>query len=552
MEKNVIIPSGFLNCKNLEIHILRADLATHVSDEKGREMWWFGSDPPDGIPSPKEFIEAIEKNSLRKYAPPWAAVVKGAGEEGIWACTDPIGLEHLFIRNCCEKIIISTDGIASAAFSPAHLNPVAAYELIVRGNPQRGRTLFSEVTLVDPAIVIQLGEKLQFRSYWQPPELSPIDFDSAVDMYTDAVKKAVVKQWKSEDMQELTAGKDSMLVLSALLSEDLPIQTWTHGMRDDEDMVGAQERANIFGISHKPIFIEPTYDFQPDEIMDIARKFLRASNGLANILPYWNLPWVIHRLDSDGSISGVCGEAFRGFYYKWACKGMLPRTVGEWFLLHGKIREEMFFDNPIFMKEIGIKGRTVIKEDLKEVLKNNSHYWYGMDGYYLMQRMHHCLGTICSASGKWGSVRAPLADPLVLDCFPFVPIELREHSRLVDMATQKLLKSRFKKENSSGNRPNLTNNLLKVLTKTKEIRGAHIKKEHAIPVIKLLNSNLGALSLDTNKMLTRGLYNIKRLKQYTENLDSGHSIPSLIGAILTIELAAREIQGAFAGIDNSF
>ncbi|GAX61229.1 Mu-like prophage FluMu protein gp28 [Candidatus Scalindua japonica] len=538
--------------KKRKIHIVRADLALYQRDEDGRELWWFGSDPPEGIPSPKEVVSAIQERHLRDFPPPWAVILRGKIEEGAWICTDTIGLQHLFLRHIGDDdVVVGADALAVASFASVHIDPIGAYELMARGNPQGGRTLFTEVECISPSTLIPLDSNLKKIVYWFPKDPSYTNHRNAVDIYTNAVKKAVVRHWRDCDVQELTAGRDSLLVLSALLSEDIPVRTWTHGCSGDPDMIGAKRRSSQLGVPHQAIFLDRLKDIDPDEGMSLAKKYLRASGGMVNMLQYWHLPWVLDQLDSKGSITGVGGEVFRGFYYEWIGNGKIPISIGKWFLLHGKIREMMPFANPIILTEIAKAGDKVIREELKTFLSQAPFYWHRLDIYYLLHRMHHFAGTTFSAVGRWRTVRMPLFDPSVIDCLSIIPIELRQWSSgLAEEATRQFLKNKPFENESSYSYESLNYRIVKLLKRIKQLRGTYFSGYMENLARLILNSKEVDSLLNIDEMVTGNLYNKKIFNRYVNKIKQDDFIPLLIGSILTIELAAREVGSIYSSIDK--
>lgn len=542
----------YLEIDNRKLYVVEDHLSVHRRDEIGNELWWFGSNPPSGIPTPAEFIESVINSQIRQYPPPWAAIAKATdGSKKAWICTDPIGLQHLFIRYVGRDIVVGTDVFKMASFKQVHIDPISAYELMTRGNPQSGRTLFSEIKCLPPATLINIGTTVENTTYWSPPDPSPIETSKAIDIYANAVKSAVLRHWKEGDVQELTAGRDSMMILSALLNEGIPIHTWTHGRIEDPDMLGAKERASLLRVPHQAIYLEPLQEIQSEETLETVMKYLKASNGLANILEYWHLPWVLEKLEGKGSITGVGGEVFRGFYYEWAGKGRLPKWLGRFFLLHGKIREAMPFSNPIIRSDIVKKGNKVIQGDFYNSLRDEPCYWHSLDTYYLMHRMHHFAGTTFSAVSRWKNVRMPLFDPEVIDCLQMIPIELRHWSSgLVKEVTNRFLKGKSLSNSSTYSYEDFLHRITKLVKRIQQLRGTHFRGYSETLAKKVLSLEEIKGILNCNTMLTSDLYNKTLLKRYIENIENGSPIPIPLGAILTIELAAREVGSSFHGIGS--
>jgi hypothetical protein len=530
-----------------QVFITGETLTTHKTDDEGRQIWWFGSAPVDGVPLPGEFLRNLQAKNLRKIGPPWAAIAVGTKDEGTWACTDAIGLQHLFLRNVGKDIIVGPDVFQLAACSPVHLDPIGAYELFCRGNPQEGRTLFSEIRLIPPACQIRLDTPYTEYIYWSLPRPSPSDPEHAITTFVDAVIKAVAKNWCPGYVLELTGGRDSMLNLAAYLEAGIRVDTWTHGRKDDFDMVAASVRAKSLGLAHQPIFSEALQELSPSEAGSLAIDFLNASGGQANVLEYWHLRWVLEQLKGTSSISGVGGEVFRGFYYEWTGRGRLPRWLVDLMLLRGKARHSMPFPAAFLDKRFKNIGEEAVHEELRALLEYRNTSYHSLDEYYLSKRMHHFCGTTWSTTGRWHPVRAPLFDPGVIDCLSLVPTELRDRSRLVDEATRRLLRNP-----PSVSLPKLqkTKQIVRLYRKIRNARGAVFGDFQNVTARLVLNSPQAKSALVVDDMRTGSLYNKAFLRRYIAKTMAGKQAISLpLGALLTIELSARAVGNAFKGID---
>ncbi len=530
-----------------QVYITGETIGIHKTDNEGRQIWWFGSDPPEGIPSPGAFIKSIQAKHLRKIAPPWAAVAAGTKEEGAWACTDAIGLQHLFIRKVGKDVIVGPDVFKLAECAPVYLDPIGAYELFCRGNPQEGRTLFSDVCLIPPATQIRLDTPYTVDAYWSLPQPSPGHPEYAIKAFIDAVIKAATKNWRPGYALELTGGRDSMLNLAAYLKAGIPVKTWTHGLKGNFDMAAARARAKSLGVPHQPIFTECLEELSPSEAGNLAINFLNASGGQANILEYWHLCWILQQLKATGSISGVGGEVFRGFYYEWTGRGVLPKCITELMLLRGKARHSMPFPASFLDKRFIQLGEPAVHDELRQLLEYRKTSYHSLDAYYLAKRMHHFCGTTWSATGRWRPVRAPLFDPDVIDCLSLVPIEFRFHSRLVDEVTRRLLG-----DLPSVSLPKLqkTRRIVRLYRKVKNARGAVFEGFRNVTASLVLNSPQAVCALEIDDMRTGSLYNKSVLRGYLAKTMAGRRPISLpLGALLTIELAARAVGDAFRGID---
>jgi hypothetical protein len=532
------------------IRLLNTERCANRRQADGCEMWWFGGEPPEGIPDAGVFIESVIRGEARKYPPPWAAVAYSQKAGRCWICSDPIGLQHLFIRRKGKVIWVGPACLKVANVESVTIDPIGAYELLSRGNPQGGRTLFSEIRCLDAATVIEVQtNRIKERQYWWPPESDPIGYEEAIGTYCDAVREAVVRHYKADDVQELTAGRDSLMILSALLHEGIRPRVWTLGEREDPDLLGASRRAKQLGVEHIQIRLEPLLEKRSEEVVGLVKRYLLASGGQTDAVNYSHLPWVLDQLGASGSITGVGGEVFRGFYYQWVGKGVVPLWLGKRFLLHGKIKAQMPFANHVIKQEIARLGNAVIVSDINQVFDSYKDIWHCLDVYYLMHRMHYFAGCTFSSTGQWTKVRMPLFDPRVLDCLAKVPIGLRHWSGgLVKEVTKRMLpEKRLEDEHtfSCETTPFRVKRLGQRLVR--ELRGGYYRGLWQRLARLVFEDKWVLRCLDPADMISTELYNANELRILIRRVQSGAPIPLILGGILTIEMAARAANSEMAG-----
>jgi hypothetical protein len=533
------------------LDVLGTDEAHIQADAEGNSLFWYGSEPPTGLPTPKDFIAAIRSGGLLRYAPPWAAIAISRHEQTAWICTDFLGLKHFFSRSEKTGIAVGPEALALAARGPSMIDPIAVYELFSRGNPQGGRTLFKEVDCIAPATIIKVTDTITRARYWRFPQLDPVDEATAIDMYSKAVRAASARHWRPGFRQELTAGRDSMMVLAALLSEGVNVRCWTHGTHESHDLLGAQERAIHFVVDHQPVYIEPLLAADPEEAASLAVWFLNASSGMANIGEYWHLPWVLRKLDSTGTVTGVGGEVFRGFYYQWAGRGVLPPALGRQLLIRGKIKEMMSFPNGILTRSIRSRGDRAVKADVPDTLRGDA-YWHMLDGYYLTSRMHHFAGTTFSATGRLRKVVTPLFDPDVISCIAHVPIELRQWgSGLAAAVTKDCLSRIGKAALQTPLQDSKTSQLKRLARRVRQLRGTHFQGVASDVANLLFRSSAFRALARHDQLLTAGLYNPPVYERLMRRTSSAEDLPIFLGAIATVEWAARSIGSSYKGICDS-
>ena len=526
----------------INVTICNTDESLYTCDENGVELWWFGSIPTDLVPNPSIFLNSVLKNKLRDFSPPWAAIINNKKINKVWIVTDYLGLFHLFYYKNKNCVIIGANALTIAKKVSSNIDPIGIYEMIFRGNPQRGHTLFEEIKCLSPAVLIEIGKTIKKDNYWQIPNYTPVKVEDAIKLFIDAVRLSVKKQWNENDVQELTAGRDTMMLLSTYMYLGIPIKTWTHGFHYSKDLIGANDRAKRFNIKHQVIQREQISQLSIDQIFNYAQIFLNASSGMANIFEYWHLAPVLEKVDGKGTITGVGGEVFRGFYYQWAGKGFLPKSVARKLLHHGKIMEMMPIANSILKKDICRQMNSEIENEIDNALNFTNDYWYNLDAYYLKNRMHYFAGTTFSATNHWINVRMPLFDPVVIDCLPLIPTKIKKWGNgLSKIVTENNLNNFNNSNDLKLSNEVFNERLVKLKNRViHESKGTYFQNDTIIRKM-IQDKNIHNL-LEYSDMLTADIYNKQKFIKLINNIDLGSSIPLFIGAIMTAELSARQVM----------
>jgi hypothetical protein len=164
--------------------------------------------------------------------------------------------------------------------------------------------------------------------------------------------------------------------------------------------------------------------------------------------------------------------------------------------------------------------------------------------------MHHFAGTTYSATRHWGKVCVPLAHPLVLEQLRFVPVEWRESSRLFKAATLLLLGKR-------GVPPALPaqkrSRLEKLSGAAKRFspRGNRLKGRQLKVFTRMLEADELRSVLQSETLRSADLFRKAPYTRCFQALADRAGLLSIVGALLTIEMAARELGSGFDGVDFS-
>lgn len=526
-----------------EIIIIPDSELQFFEDDEGRKAWVFSKNQYIKTYLIKNLSNFIH-NGIKKIPPPWAAVIKGINNEGTIIYTDIYGLQHLYLRIIDKKVYVGTNLIEIASIDDVHINNTAVFELMSRGNPQQERTIFKEIKSLFGAQKIKIGNKITKESYWKFKEPDPLNENDIIDLFSKTLSKVIQNRYSEKTVLELTAGRDSMLMLSAFLKEKLPIKTWTHGFSDSFDLLGAQARAKHFGISHQSIYLEPLLNLKPQDYYLLFDEFLTRSQGMANVLEYWVLPWILKQVNASKSITGVGGEVFRGFYYEWMGKRFLPKRMGRYFLIHGKLRQHMPYTPDYLNNEIKDVSYKLLEDELASIASYSSNFWQSLDIYYLRHRMHHFAGTTFSTVRHWCEPELPLFDPELIELLPLIPIKLRSnYNGINDAVTHKFLNELKLSEKKNEFAVTTMSRGIKLAKRLKQLHGTWITSKNQLFAWKILKVPEIRDMLDIGKMKTAHLYNPIKFGNTIKSIYRNEKeIPLPIGASLTIEALCRKIK----------
>ena len=534
-----------------DISILYSESCTKSINNDGKCVWWFGSCKENKIPTSHQLISLIKSNSLSTLPPPWAAIIKGADNEGLWICTDIIGLQHLYYYQDQNRIIISDSSIEiGKTIGNTKIDAIALFELMCRGNPQKGRSILKKIDMVANATTIHISGDITINQYWKYPEPEICGAAESIDVFAKNVRESIRNQYHDDDVQELTAGRDSLMLLSAYLAEGIKIKTWTHGFKNSPDLIGAKERAKIYNVDHQTVALEPLLEIDAEKALEYLMKFISATSGNANALEYWHLPWILERVDGNGSISGMGGEVFRGFYYEWIGKGKIPLFIGKELMLRGKIREHMPFTSKVVRSDLAKIGSAIIRKDVWESLRQEKCIWDSLDRYYLMNRMQYFAGTTFSGVSRWKKVRLPLFSTNVIACLHKIPYESRGWSAgITHSVTEMYFRSIKKTIMTPPSYETKNYRIAKLIGRFKQLEGTFFFANEETLIRKILKTEtiknlLEYKTLKIGPILNKNQYNIMKDRVY-----SGGRIPIYLGAIITAELIAHELGSDYAGIE---
>ncbi|WP_052256868.1 hypothetical protein [Salinicoccus sp. YB14-2] len=173
--------------------------------------------------------------------------------------THVVRAEGVFIFENSEKIIVGTDPLIVSVFSSDKLEPdfdasnfISFFE---QGYFADENTPFKNVVSLPPNTHVQINKEVNYtdldNTYDTAFQGLPTE-DFFNEISTNFLNSFDIVQDKSKTIRSgLTGGKDSRLVLLALINKGFNIQTHTTGFPDHPDVIIAQQLAELLEIPHK-------------------------------------------------------------------------------------------------------------------------------------------------------------------------------------------------------------------------------------------------------------------------------------------------------------
>ena len=202
-------------------------------------------------------------------------------------CTSVVSLPAVYLYRNAGMVIITTDIYLLAQLPGIDLrfDLESIIDLCNIGHPDKGKTLFADVTLLPAGNQVQLSNgQIKITPFWQPPRLEPMaTLGEYVEQQAENLKKAVRRLDWSNSFLSLTGGLDTRAILSLLLDQEdikeLPACTIS-GPNLSLDARMAQAICSNLGLSHYVIRLDDTF---LANLPEYTQKASMLSGGLASL-----------------------------------------------------------------------------------------------------------------------------------------------------------------------------------------------------------------------------------------------------------------------------
>ncbi|HEX3958573.1 MAG TPA: asparagine synthase-related protein [Trebonia sp.] len=272
-----------------------------------------------GENQPARVSRAAESPPLASQAGTiWAEPSAEASRALLRARTSLTRVDPVYVAGVPGGVILSDRAMwaASAAGRLGEPDPLHACALLGGpGYPLGGATPFAGIRAADGATSLEaLGGSLLER-----PADVPDNQPAGAARVAAALIAAVAPLRSATEPVELslTGGKDSRLVVAALVAAGVPVRARTHGFPQHPDVVVAAEVARVLGIKH-----DVRTPATPEARIDVATR-IRATVLVADgmLSAFENVGRPDHSPSSVVTAGGHGGELLRGGYAETAAGG---------------------------------------------------------------------------------------------------------------------------------------------------------------------------------------------------------------------------------------
>jgi asparagine synthase (glutamine-hydrolysing) len=352
--------------------------------------------------------------------------------------TDYFGAFQLFHDN--ELRFFSTSFLSAAKALPSlRFDPQAVYEFAFNVVPIGDDTIFSDLKMLGPDRLAELGEGGAVLH-----DLAKPLPDKAVEMpLQDRIKRhceqlsAVVRRHIAASNKvncALSGGLDSRLVLAALRAEGCEPGVFVYGVPESEDVRTALEIGRKQGFHVDWLHKEDYQVVEPDGFHEQVERNFHEYDALPNFGALFDNGGNAAARDArfeDGALtaSGGCGETYRNFFFV-ADRPMSASALARTFFARYALRDvTQAFDERLFLRGIEDKilaglGGPGVRSPLPRAL---------IEQAYPRVRCRSGFGKEISLEGRYGTYLMPFLDHQVVAEAMTLPMNLKNAGRFEAM-----------------------------------------------------------------------------------------------------------------------
>lgn len=250
---------------------------------------------------------------------PFMILLRDGRDGAIHLVTDLTGSHHVYRRELAGTTFLSGSSLLLAALDDVQLDPVACQEYLGVGNLFEQRSLYREISRLDPAAHYRFasGHPARVDRYWSAGKLQPdlLRGREAVRETTSRLQSVVqrVHPAAQRPVTDLTGGYDSRALFAAWTGAGLKPATFVSGAADSADVQIAARLSDLLGAEHLH------YDKSDPLLAEHLHQACLCTDGEYDIVEYArirNSQLYSCRRGYDLNTNGSFGEVARGYWWE--------------------------------------------------------------------------------------------------------------------------------------------------------------------------------------------------------------------------------------------
>lgn len=521
----------------------------------------------------------LSKNQIgdlaRDLDGPFCLIIKKSTENGFWIVTDHAGISNLYKYKRGNTFAVSTSSLALSRAFTVTPNVEGIVQFLRNASICDSKTIYNEIELLEPASVFffefEPRVKIKDRTeYWKSPidVVEEISFEEARDLLASRLLESMDVLSKKNSVFDFTAGFDSRLILSSILSReyvDGDIHTFVFGPNGSPEVSLVKECCERLGFANYHLTLPSDWN---ERFYEYVLKALHLTDGEENACVYAPILWAqeFKAKRHSYSINGLGGELYRDFW--WVQELFCSKKPANLDRLIDARVLQYEYDYSIFSenwKKKMSKVKDILKNKYKAVNSDmNSFRTYNtlqIDNIYFRQKIRRWAGRTISSSNLLIKTVAPLTFKKCLEAGMSIPPKYKRHGKIVKaiiemfspvLAQQKML-------NGTPCENLRLSNFYKFIPLASNISRKAMRKlsQRILKRTILLDQSLtyqvstwyGAMLskpqcnklMSYDNMCTRKLYRRNRFERFIKDAERpGFRYHQQLGSLLTLELRMRE------------
>lgn len=235
---------------------------------------------------------------------------------------DRHSIRKFFIYRQGEDFLIASDLSLIAAAVDLEVDADRAALFCLMSRSIGGMTLFRDVDYSGPAAFVRWDGSLENGQYWLPDELlqrqeKDVSFQELAEFWKGNIQHYVEYLQPAAITMTLTGGKDSRMILAALLNLDIKPNAFTFGDPAALDSLVARKVAAKSALNYHNYFIENP---SPEWFAAQGKRIAAIGSSLLNIHRAHRLDAIDHEMENNPAnemifVGDMGGEYIHGFSY---------------------------------------------------------------------------------------------------------------------------------------------------------------------------------------------------------------------------------------------